>query len=609
MDESLFYSCLSSATEVEEREGGGRGSDSANNNEIKPRLTDLLPSSNKEGQSKDITKPTTPLHHENNEKTSNANAENNSNSSWSVLSEKERPIVRSITFNRDRTCLIVSTTTGIRVRTLESLHLSLQNLKVDDDGDSTNNNNNNQSHSWMHDVPLPPDGATYAQLLHKTSLLAVVKPSSPRCCFLYNAKNASSPLAALPLSAAVKRVELQRRVLAAMTVDLRLHVFHMTDGGGDVQQQDATDGNNDQSGIAEKKTLRPTLITTLNLMHPTDSPRNVTRGMDGFNAGSYFDLSTKEEEPYLICKSFNGTPGTVRVYDPTIVHSVSNTNRAVSASCNASIGSGRSAISTASSWDNYNAPPTTKKVKRRIHLLTTINAHEHSVTRMLIGGGGGSKEQHEQTFLATVSSKGTTIRVFGLPQGEMLWEWHRGSRACQFHSLSWNGTADRLASYGSSGTIHIFDWQKKKQPEMSSESMDGEDDSRDFEKVHDDAGPRVFDKTNDSKPLFRRIGSSIKRRASSSNASPIKHRSMVKLKYKPSVLAGTTAAPAGSNANATRSQALVLALLDRNHSEDRKNEKDDTLVVCSMDGELRQYSVKNDGSIGLIQIEDVLAGK
>jgi len=618
LENSLFYSCLSSAADFDEHDGKGGGGNSSTNNEGNKtggsRITESLPSSHENqnnGQSKDDARtPTIPLRRENKKESSSSNNAGNdkvknntisipssTNSSWSILSETERPIVRSITFNRDRTCLIVSTTRGVRVRTLESLHSSLQNLKVDVD-----NNNNNNNH-WMHDVPLPPDGATYAQLLHNTSLLAVVKPSSPRCCYLYNAKNASSSLAVLPLSAAVKRVELQRRVLVAMTVDLRLHVFHMTDGGGDVTQQKNGTGNNNHRGgllTGKNKKLRPTLITTLNIYHPSDSPRNVTRGLDAFNAGSYFDLSTNEDSPYLVCKSFNGTQGTVRVYDPTTVH-----NTASITSCNASVGSGRSAKSTTSSWYNnfnYNSLHEAKKIKRRIQLLTTIETHNHSITRMLIGGGGKEK----QTFLATASSRGTTIRVYGLPRGDQLWAWHRGSKACQFHSLSWNGTADRLAAYGSTGTIHVFDWQKKKEP---AESVDDDDDSRDFEKVYEEF--RVFDKTasqaNGARPLLRRIGSSIKRRASGASRTK-EHRSMAKLTYKPTVLVGA-AGSAGSNANSPRSQPLVLSLLDRNHSEDRKNDladKEDTLVVCSMDGELRQYSVKNEGSIGLIQIEDVL---
>ena len=122
-------------------------------------------------------------------------------------------------------------------------------------------------------------------------------------------------------------------------------------------------------------------------MHPSDSPRNVTRGMNGFNASSYFDFSPDEDQSYLICKSFNGSPGTVQVYDPTIVKELSN-----DASYNASIGSG--------------SAPSVTKFKHRIHFLTSINAHDHSVTRMLIGGGTNT----QPTYLATASSKGTAIQ-------------------------------------------------------------------------------------------------------------------------------------------------------------------------------------------------------
>lgn len=593
---SLFYSCMSSVAN-DDHEIGARAQHhvvSSNNERSVPiKAAELMPTANVNRQTSE-DKGSIPSQPETKERSNitaevtagpstgiSSNPSSNSNSSWSVLSENERPAVRSITFNRDRTCLIVCTNVGVRIRTLESLSLS-SNLHVEnDDANNNANTNNNPGSAWIHDVPLPPDGATYAQLLHNTSLLAVVKPDAPRICFLYNAKNAASPLAALSLSAAVKRVELQHRVLVAMTVDLRLHVFHMTDGGD-------TD--------TEKKPLRPTLITTLNIMHPSDSTRNVTRGLDGYNAGSYFDLSAN----YLVCKSYNATPGTIRVYDPTIVHSIA------SVASNASIGSG-SARSTASSWDKHNSPPLVKKIKRRIHLLTTINAHDHSVTRMLIGGGG----KDQQTFLATVSSKGTTIRVFGLPTGEHLFEWHRGSRACQFYSLSWNGSADRLVSFGSSGTIHVFDWQKKKQPTEMVESVGG----LEFEQVSEDVPARELNKagTGNPKPLLRRIGSSIKKRAtgSSINDVPSKHRSCVKMKYKPSALTSNLAAgTANSNAKASaRSQPLVLALLDRNHSEGRKNdlaEREDSLALCSLDGELRQY-VLTDKTIEVVQIEDILA--
>jgi len=96
---------------------------------------------------------------------------------------------------------------------------------------------------------------------------------------------------------------------------------------------------------------------------------------------------------------------------------------------------------------------------------------------------------------------------------------------------------------------------------------------------------------------------------------PTIHRSIAKLKYEPSVIAGTNRATGSSKANfSTPSQPLVLALLDRNHSSKKfflAKENEDTLVLCSMDGELRQYSVKNDNRppIRLIHTEDVFASE
>lgn len=519
---------------------------------------------------------------ETNYATGGVNSTSSSSSSWSLLSESnERPTIHSITFNRDRTCLVVSTSVGVRIRTLESIHL------VNDD-----NIDYNQRNNLTFDVPLLPDGATYCQILHNTSLIVVIKPSTPRCCYLYNAKNASFPLAALPLSAAVKRVELTRRVLAALTGDGRVHVFHMADGG-----EDLTEEMNDMEG---RKALRPTWVQTLNIMHPTDSCRSLSRGLDIFNVGSYFDLSCEEEQPLLVCKSFNGTSGTIRVYDPTVVEEVSIITR--NSSSNVSVGSGTG--SNASSWDYYQNTTPTKKKKRRINLLSTINAHEHSVTRMVIGSSGS------QSFLATTSSKGTTIRLFGLPRGEFLWEFHRGSRSCQFYSLAWSGNADRLVTYGSSGTVHVFSWPKEKDVNVDEKNSNDQTEGGDFQQVANSSTRNEYvyhtPKKSSENPLLRRIGASITPKKATATK-PLKHRSFAKLKYKP-----PTASPSTSKKQNPQSQPIIVTLLDRSNGSDTIEKsvlanKEDTLVMCSMDGELRQYSLTSEGYLQLAQLEDILS--
>ncbi|KAK1735520.1 WD40 repeat-containing protein [Skeletonema marinoi] len=606
LSESLFHSCMSSfddnqiddvkeVADADEEKASSPDSQRSITESRQPHEVTATEATTSSDATDSMTQPAAAetfevSHAETNNSTGGVNSTSsasNSNSSWSLLSESnERPTIHSITFNRDRTCLIVSTSVGVRIRTLESIHL----MNNDDD-----NTDNNHSNNLTYDVPLLPDGATYSQLLHNTSLLVVIKPSTPRCCYLYNAKNAAFPLAALPLSAAVKRVELTRRVLAALTVDGRVHVFHMADGGGDLTQQ-----MNDTEG---RKALRPTWIQTLNIMHPSDSCRSLTRGMDIFNVGSYFDLSCEEELPLLVCKSFNGTSGTIRVYDPTVVEEVSMINKNSSSSSNVSVGSG--AGSNASSWDYYQSTTPTKKKKRRIKLLSTIDAHEHSVTRMVIGSSGS------QSFLATTSSKGTTIRLFGLPRGDFLWEFHRGSRSCQFYSLAWSGSADRLVTYGSSGTVHVFSWPKEKDVNVDETNNTDHVEEGDFQHVTDSStrsGSSFHtQKKASEKPLLRRIGASIRQPKKATTTKPLKHRSFAKLKYKP-----PTASPTDSKKRNPQSQSIIVSLLDRRNDGGTIDKNDlaqneGTLVMCSIDGELRQYSVTNEGHIQLAQLEDVLS--
>lgn len=598
ISDSLFHSCMSSfddkqeAGEEKEEEVAETSSPDSHHNITQSRqpeeaiATEAVASSGTTESTADSAaseKTFEVASAETNISTGCVNSTSSSNSSWSLLSESnERPTIHSITFNRDRTCLVVSTSVGVRIRTLESIHL------MNDDNTDYNQSNNL---TYAYDVPLLPDGATYCQILHNTSLIVVIKPSTPRCCYLYNAKNAAFPLAALPLSAAVKRVELTRRVLAALTGDGRVHVFHMADGGGDLTQE--------MDDVEGRKAIRPTWVQTLNIMHPTDSCRSLSRGLDIFNVGSYFDLSCEEEQPLLVCKSFNGTSGTIRVYDPTVVEEVSIVNK--NSSSNVSVGSGTG--SNASSWDYYQNATPTKKKKRRINLLSTINAHEHSVTRMVIGTSGS------QSFLATTSSKGTTIRLFGLPRGDFLWEFHRGSRSCQFYSLAWSGNADRLVTYGSSGTVHVFSWPKEKDVQVDENSNNDQTEEGDFQHVANSSTRNEYvyhtPKKSSERPLLRRIGASITPKKATATK-PLKHRSFAKLKYKP-----PTASPNSKKQN-PQSQPIIVSLLDRRNGSDTmdKNDlanKEDTLVMCSMDGELRQYSLTNEGYLQLAQLEDILS--
>ena len=59
----------------------------------------------------------------------------------------------------------------------------------------------------------------------------------------------------------------------------------------------------------------------------------------------------------------------------------------------------------------------------------------------------------------------------------------------------------------------------------------------------------------------------------------------------------------------------MVAMLDRHDaniisgSKNLNLSREDTVVMCSSNGELRQYSVKLDGTTKLAQLEDVLVGE
>ena len=56
----------------------------------------------------------------------------------------------------------------------------------------------------------------------------------------------------------------------------------------------------------------------------------------------------------------------------------------------------------------------------------------------------------------------------------------------------------------------------------------------------------------------------------------------------------------------------MVAMLDKHDanvisgSKNLNSSREDTVVMCSFNGELRQYSVKLDGTTKLVQLKDVL---
>jgi autophagy-related protein 18 len=69
------------------------------------------------------------------------------------------------------------------------------------------------------------------------------------------------------------------------------------------------------------------------------------------------------------------------------------------------------------------------------------------------------------TKLATASDKGTVIRVFGIPNGDRLFEFTRGVKRCvTINSLAFNADSKYLCLSSNTETVHVFSLTKTETP-------------------------------------------------------------------------------------------------------------------------------------------------
>lgn len=85
-----------------------------------------------------------------------------------------------------------------------------------------------------------------------------------------------------------------------------------------------------------------------------------------------------------------------------------------------------------------------------LRLITQINAHRNGIAAMEFSADG--------KLLATASSSGTMVRVFGLPTGQHIYSFRRGATHATINSLSFDSSSQYLLAGTSTGngTIHIF---------------------------------------------------------------------------------------------------------------------------------------------------------
>ncbi|CAK7264920.1 autophagy protein [Sporothrix epigloea] len=80
--------------------------------------------------------------------------------------------------------------------------------------------------------------------------------------------------------------------------------------------------------------------------------------------------------------------------------------------------------------------------------VNVIEAHRSPLSCIAINSEG--------TLLATASETGTIIRVFGVPKGQKLYQFRRGTYPSTIYSMSFNQDSSLLCVSSTSDTVHIF---------------------------------------------------------------------------------------------------------------------------------------------------------
>ncbi|CAK7267458.1 autophagy protein [Sporothrix epigloea] len=80
--------------------------------------------------------------------------------------------------------------------------------------------------------------------------------------------------------------------------------------------------------------------------------------------------------------------------------------------------------------------------------VNVIEAHRSPLSCIAVNSEG--------TLLATASETGTIIRVFGVPKGQKLYQFRRGTYPSTIYSMSFNQDSSLLCVSSTSDTVHIF---------------------------------------------------------------------------------------------------------------------------------------------------------
>lgn len=81
-------------------------------------------------------------------------------------------------------------------------------------------------------------------------------------------------------------------------------------------------------------------------------------------------------------------------------------------------------------------------------MTNIVQAHKSALACLALNPSG--------TLMATASDKGTVIRVFGVPNGDKIAQFRRGTYPARIYSIAFNAVSSLLGVTSDSDTVHIF---------------------------------------------------------------------------------------------------------------------------------------------------------
>lgn len=93
----------------------------------------------------------------------------------------------------------------------------------------------------------------------------------------------------------------------------------------------------------------------------------------------------------------------------------------------------------------------------RLKRINVFRAHKTMLAAIEYSAAvGGLKSGGRSTLLATASQKGTVIRVYSVPDAELLYAFRRGTMCATIRTIGFSQRSDYLAVCSGSGTVHVF---------------------------------------------------------------------------------------------------------------------------------------------------------